>query len=323
MKDFTFIALIFILLAGCVDKSSDTISLRDAYLNQEYPDEKPVVFAPGIVSKAYDERMIFFCNNGNECFFQMRGVPHQVILHMKNTKKGWTKPEVAFFSGKYFEEFGLSQDGNIIVFTSNRPYNNIGEPQKEFYAWKSLKVNGIWSEPEFLGKQFKGAGYPTIANNGNIYFFDSRDDGFGKGDIYVSELKDGKYLPAKNLGDSINTEYYDVDPFIAPDESYLIYASHRKKIGGLFISYKREDGKWTKSIYMGDEIGKGESICPSVSSDGKFLFFTSMRNAYINYNEEINYLKKMEILNGPGNGSNDIYWVDASIIQELKPNYIE
>ena len=320
MKRKILIILLISTLMSCNNQKD--FNINEPYFGQTAPGGKPELFAPNIISKAYDERMIFFCNEGNECYFQMRGVPHTVIFHIKNSKEGWGKPETAFFSGKYFEEFGISQDGNTIVFTSNRPLHNQELPQKDFYVWKSQKINGDWMESEWLGEIFKGAGYPTISNNGNIYFFDEREDGIGKGDIYVSEFINGRYQTAKNLGDSVNTENYDVDPFIAPDESYLIFTSHKAKIG-LYISYKLKDGTWTKSIYMGDEIGKGESICPSVSSDGKYLFFTSMRNSYVNYKKKISYDEKLRILNGPGNGSNDIYWVDASIIEKLKPNYIK
>lgn len=322
MRLIFFILIIIIFSVTCTNQSLDfRTEVKGEYLGQTPPKDKSQLFAPGIISKGFDERMIFFAPDGNECFFQLRGVPRSVILNIKNTGNGWTEPKVAFFSGKYFEEFGLSQDGNTIVFTSNRTLNNQGKPLNDFYLWKTTKKNDKWTEPEFLGENFKGAGYPTISNNGNIYFFDSKNDGYGKSDIYVSYLVNGEYQSPVNLGDSINTENYDVDPFIAPDESYIIYASHREK-GGLYISYKRNDKSWSKSIYMGDEIGKGESICPSVSPDGKYLFFTSRRNVYENYAAKITYSKKLKILNSPGNGNNDIYWIDAKVINALKPEYI-
>lgn len=323
MKRIIGFIVVTAIIWGCTNKSKELYpEIEGSYLGLKSPGDIPEIFAPGIVSKAYDERMIFFTQDGGECYFQLRGVPRAVILNMRMVKSRWTNPEVAFFSGRYFEEFSLSQDGNIIVFASNRPINGNDQPSADFYVWKIVKKDGNWTEPQWLGSVFKGAGYPTISNNGNIYFFDDRVDGYGKGDVYVSTLKDGKYQRAINLGDSINTKGYEVDPFIAPDESYIIYASHLKK-GGLYISYKRNDKLWTKGIYMGDEIGKGESICPSVSPDGKYLFFTSMRNVYKDYNKKVTYNDKLNMLNGPGNGNNDIYWVNADVINKLKPKYIE
>jgi Tol biopolymer transport system component len=71
---------------------------------------------------------------------------------------------------------------------------------------------------------------------------------------------------------------------------------------------------------MGEEINSDASdYCPSVSADGKYLFFTSTRSAHPSYSEvPLTYEEKMRILNSPGNGNSDIYWVDARIIEELK-----
>jgi hypothetical protein len=71
---------------------------------------------------------------------------------------------------------------------------------------------------------------------------------------------------------------------------------------------------------MGESINTNVTeFCPSVSPDGKYLFFSSNRILYKNYSQyPISYEKKIKILNSPGNGSNDIYWVSAVIIAELK-----
>ncbi|KPK84346.1 MAG: hypothetical protein AMS27_10190 [Bacteroides sp. SM23_62_1] len=59
---------------------------------------------------------------------------------------------------------------------------------------------------------------------------------------------------------------------------------------------------------------------PFVTSDGKYFFFSSRRTLYKEYSEEpVSYEKKIKILNSPGNGNQDIYWVDAGIIRALKP----
>jgi Tol biopolymer transport system component len=63
----------------------------------------------------------------------------------------------------------------------------------------------------------------------------------------------------------------------------------------LYISFKKEDGSWTKLKNMGNKINSPETdYCPMLSPDGKYFFFTSKRS---------------------GNG--DIYWVDAKIIDDF------
>ena len=90
-------------------------------------------------------------------------------------------------------------------------------------------------------------------------------------------------------------------PWVAPDESYLIYSSHREGEfgrGDLYINFKDEDGNWTEPVNMGERVNSQmQERFPSVSPDGKFLFFAR---------------------NMPETFS-DIFWVDAKIIEELRP----
>jgi Tol biopolymer transport system component len=134
------------------------------------------------------------------------------------------------------------------------------------------------------------------------------------------------YSPPVDIGNKqngISTTSHEVDPFIAPDESYLIFASDRPGGYGeadLYICFRQSDGTWPKAQNMGPSINtKTGELCPSVSPDGKYLFFSSNRSLYPNYSETpITYAEKERILNSPGNGNPDIYWVDAKIIEELK-----
>lgn len=81
-------------------------------------------------------------------------------------------------------------------------------------------------------------------------------------------------------------------PFIAPDESYLIFDAQAEGRGKsqLFICFKDLSGNWTEAIKFDKKINATftENIA-NVSPDGKYLFF---------------------------HRNNDIYWVDANIIEE-------
>jgi len=145
----------------------------------------------------------------------------------------------------------------------------------------------------------------------------------GSEDIWMSPFVNGNYEEPRNLGDSINTEDFELDPFIAPDESFLIFTridKKRERGADLFIAFRRGDGSWTEAVNMGEGINsKDMEYCPTVTPDGKYFFFTSTRKLYGPYSEiPLSYEKKLEILNSPGNGSADIYWVDAKIIEELR-----
>jgi Tol biopolymer transport system component len=121
---------------------------------------------------------------------------------------------------------------------------------------------------------------------------------------YSGRLVNGKYSKPENVGETINTELSESAPFIAPDESYLIFGKEaqgdRTVKSGLYIAFRDADGKWTKPTYMGDEINSGGAASPYVSPDGRYLFFNSGRN-----------------------GNYDVYWADAKIISDLKPGELK
>ena len=99
---------------------------------------------------------------------------------------------------------------------------------------------------------------------------------------------------------AVNSKQNDWDAFIAPDESYIIFSSQNRSdtLGDqdLYISYRNKNDEWIQSINMGERVNsKSSEICPVVTLDGKYLFFTSRRR-----------------------GNADIYWADAKIIEELK-----
>ncbi|UCG27518.1 MAG: PD40 domain-containing protein, partial [Bacteroidales bacterium] len=81
----------------------------------------------------------------------------------------------------------------------------------------------------------------------------------------------------------VNSSSSDVFPAIAPDERYLIFSSARE--GGffqrhqydfeLYISFKNNDGSWTPARNLGEEINAYSPLNPSISPDGKYLFFYS------------------------------------------------
>ena len=114
-------------------------------------------------------------------------------------------------------------------------------------------------------------------------------------DIYSSKHIDGKFQKPVKLGETINTSNYEADVFVDPAESYLIFSAHRPGglgRGDLYISFKNENGTWTKSMNMGEKINsENHELCPFVSKDGKYFFYTS---------------------------NQDIYWVNSKIIDELK-----
>lgn len=240
---------------------------------------------------------------------------------MKQVNGRWLEPEVAAFSGRYFAKFCLSPDGNHIVLTSTQPRSGFGQPAHVLTTWIAERTDTGWSDLKLIDN-LKEAAAPSMASNGNLYFYLDLED---ERDIYMSECSGGEYAEPMKLCNAINTRFDEVDPFIAPDESYILYGASGPDGDGLYINFKNQEDLWMKAINMSRNTDlPSDANCPSVTRDGKYLFFTSFQKHFNNYSDiPITYEEKIRILNSPGNGNTDIYWVDAEIIETFRPKESE
>jgi Tol biopolymer transport system component len=76
-----------------------------------------------------------------------------------------------------------------------------------------------------------GAGNPAISPDGrSLYFSSARDGGLGATDLYVSELRNGRWTPPRNLGARVNSAQADFAPAVSPDGRRLYFTSERPGI---------------------------------------------------------------------------------------------
>lgn len=274
--------------------------LKGKYLGQKKPGLIPELFAPGVISTEKNELNSVFTPDGKEFYFTIQTGPmNWKIMMMKQEKKCWSKPTVASFSGQYSDvDLFISPDGKKLFYCSNRPLEANGEPKKDFDIWMVERMKDEWSQPRSLGvpvNSEEAEFYPSVTKDGTLYFQSMRPDTKGSRDIYRSRPVNGKYKKIENAGDVINSKFFESDVLISPNEDFMIYSVNRPESigqGDLYISFRDKDDHWTTPKNMGDKINTiYHENCPVLSPDGKFLFFT--RN-------------------------NDIYWVDARIIQEFK-----
>jgi hypothetical protein len=281
-------------LIGTNRSDEEFPALRGAYLGQKPPGDRAELFAPGIVSTCMQHSSAYFSPDGKEVYFsRMLPLPH-VIMCMREENGVWTKPRVAVEGLTPF----LSPDGKKLFFS------------RDWALWVAEKEGNGWSEPKNLGNVVnfqKRQDAPSITNNGTLYFCSMYGDFDG---IFRAELSNGLYIKREKLGFGINSGSVNGMSYIAPDESYLIFTSFRSGSIGmsdLYISFRRSDGTWIEPKNMGGKINsEAKEGYPNVTVDGKYFFFYSTR---------ISVLNKKRIPDGPGN----VYWIDAKIIQELKP----
>jgi len=287
-------------------------------LRNNPPGDTPVIFGPGKISIGRENGAITFSPNGNELWFA-RVFPYE-IYYMEKINGKWSGPKAAPFSGKHKDLYPfLSPDGKKLFFASNRSLkkNSKGKMKKHSQIWECRKMQAGWTEPRNIGSVVNFGMYhicPTISSKGTLFYnlaINNKDS--SDLDIYESKYIYNNFTKPQSLGLSINSASLDYSPYIARDESYIIFASKRHGYGmsDLFISYKKSNGSWTEAINMGATINtKDNESFPSVSPDGKYLFFNSTRCTTSHYSEKP---KKFS----------HIYWVSADIIEKLKPNYLK
>jgi ankyrin repeat protein len=287
-----------ILLANGADVNQKPVPSTGEYFGQELPGLTPVLFAPGIIStREFNERDVTFSPDISEFYFtQWARTPRRKMTIMVATQENdkWTEPTTAPFSGKYADaEAFIDHTGKRIFFISRRPQPG-DSTAGSWEIWYANRTGTDWNEPQTLASIFKGCFYPTLTSEGTLYFTSATND------LYSSRFVEGKYLQPESLGNSVNTPADEYNMYVAPDERFIIFTSsgRQEDFGGgdLYISFRDEKGGWTDVKNMGASINSSfHEYCPSFSPDGKYFFFTSDKA-----------------------GTEDIYWVDAKIIEQLK-----
>lgn len=245
---------------------------------------EPVAFVDGVISIG-ETGCITFAPDGRTAYFAKHTPRPSRIMVSRFQNGHWSAPEPAGFSGRYPDWDPLvSPDGRRLFFASLRPVG--GEEKKASDLWYVERAGDGWSEARNLGEPVNtkrgGASFASAASDGTLYFFAARPDSRGGADIYRSKLVNGRYQEPENLGEEINSSAQEVDPYIAPDQSFLIFASDRPGGMGkmdLYVSFRRE-GRWTSPRNLGLKVNSsGSEVCPCVSPDGRYFFFTSGRES--------------------------------------------
>jgi Tol biopolymer transport system component len=284
------------------------------------------LLAPGIVSTSDDEVNTAISPDGRSLYFTKKAARKNVIVVSKLIQGKWSTPEVASFSGLFSDiDPYFSVDGTKLFFCSNRPISG-DEPKKDFDIWVVEKTRSGWSEPKNVGSPINSDTdeyYPAIAADGTLYFSATRSDSKGRFDLYRSHLVDGKYGEPKNLGD-LNSPTSEADCYIAPDQSFIIFASYGRPEGlgdgDLYVSFNK-GGSWTKPVNLGAGLNSiAREYAPIGSPDGQTLFFTSERGFQDNVPARpYTYRDFQRSMKSTYNGQGNIYRIEMSeIMQRLR-----
>jgi len=272
------------------------------YFGFSLPKDTAEIFAPGIISKTdRKEGKIVFSPDGREIFFDISEAcsignnrynrcPSKVLC-TKLINGKWTEQSETFFSANQLTGNPFfSSDGNRLYFdyfSKNLTIRKI---------WMIEKTVDGWSEPKILlspFNTFQDNGEYTEADNGMIAFY-------AESDLWCKYPLSARF---ENLGPQVNSDRFDATPCFAHDGSYLIFSSFRKgnySRQDLWITFNKGQNEWSEPINMersGAKINLTHQVFPSLSPDGKILFFTR---------------------HSADGKIADIYWVSTNVIEKLK-----
>ncbi len=290
--------LTIVFAIACKRETDDALK----YIQQEPPSLIPEIFAPDFISKTNEHEFgSVFSKDGTEFYYGVDLAGKAEIRYTKLEKDSWSEPITIISHDVYsFNDPFLSPTEDRLYFISDRSLQD-GAAKKDYDIWFATREKNGWSKPVNAGPNINTTAneyYISFTDKGAMFFSSNKtadDDNTYDFDIYVSQNVNHEFQAAAKLSESINTRQYEADVFVAPDESYVIFCASRDEglgQGDLYISFKNEDGSWTKSKNMGKPVNSlYHELCPFVTRDGKYFFYTSNK---------------------------DIYWVDARIIDQYR-----
>lgn len=281
-------------LGNSFPDNKDITKLSGPYLGQKPPGMAPEIFAPDIISsKNAIEYIITFSPDLSEIYFTRDGIG---IMLARLIDGIWSSPLETSFNSKYpADEPFITPDGEHLLL--NRYVGLVPGEKRGIYSL--TRINGKWENPVLCAEWCIRA---TATANGTIYSTDieaAMKGGKDRADIIKFVKTAGEYTRIKIDKEAINSGSDDAHPFIAPDENYMIFNSNRP--GGigerdLYVSFRMKDGLWSSPVNIKQVNTEKDEWGATVSPDGKYLFFTRSQDR-----------------------KGDIYWIDAKIIEELRP----
>jgi hypothetical protein len=293
MKTSFLTTILVFLSAGLTIAQS--IPPDSLYFGQTPPGNTPQIFAPGIVSlPGRREAVITFSPDGATVFFHIQfypqpGIPY--IMFSTYTNDHWTTPDsIPFTIGRTAAEPFFAYNGTRLYMYATNAINHAGIADLSY----SEQQGSNWSDPVSMGNPPNSESYqyhPCMVGDTSVYFSSNA------GDICRSQYDNGAYqdrvilpVPVNHIGSQTWG-----DPYVSPDESYMILKSIRVEGYGqndLYIAYKKTDGTWTNPKNLGNIINTaGDETAGDITPDG--LYMTYGRN-------------------------NDLYWVSTGFIDSLK-----
>lgn len=222
--------------------------------------------------------------DGKELYFTAREErKNENIYRTTNFNGKWSTPEEIKELNTPFNEgtCSISADGKIMIFTScESTRDRMGYGSCDLFLTE--KRGDQWSTPINLGPNVNSRNWesqPSLSADGRtLYFVSDRKGGQGKRDIWVTTLSEqNEWMPAVNLGKTINTIEDDISPYIHANGHTLYFASEgHLGFGGLdLFKSELQNMEWSTPQNLGYPINDhAEQVSLVVSADGSKGYFS-------------------------------------------------
>jgi outer membrane protein OmpA-like peptidoglycan-associated protein len=181
-------------------------------------------------------------------------------------------------------------DGKTMVFARSNDGSKKGYLSVDL--WISYYKSGAWSEPILANINDRTADdfSPAFAPDGTtLYFASSRKGGQGGNDLYKATLgPNGRFSPAENLGETINTAGNDNFPGVAPDGTLYFASDGRPGVGKLDIFMV----KGGQAVNLGADVNSVADDFAPVPMGPDMGLFSSNRAGGKGSDDEYSFKKK-------------------------------
>ncbi len=255
------------------------------YFGLKNPGDSIHLFAPDFVSlRNSNDVSLAISSKGDEVFFAGGGDwPKCKIMHVKKIDNQWEKPKVASFSVDcYTTEPAFSPDCKYLYYSSSKNSSDI----TQCCIWRVEKVGNQWGNAQKM-IDFEDPNilefHPSVTKNGTVYFcsWNVREN---IGSIYKSQYSNGIYSIPEKVNIPFNTQSSVTNPFIDPDERYIITSANKhegKKDYDSYISYRGKNSLWLSPINLGKKVNTPEEDnSVDISPDGNFVFIYKQKDVY-------------------------------------------
>jgi len=248
------------------------------YLGERPPNNAPVLFKPALIPDKQLAHAGIFTPDMNEYYYTLSNASFSqfTVMYIRRSGDQWTEPKEAFFNSSYLEHgVHFTEDGQWVYFSSTRPIEQENSANN-WHIWRSKKEKNGWSKAQWVnipGMKGKSSSHPSLTRSGRMYFHSYSPD-FSDTALFVTEPLKGVFQKAKKVLFPEDVNQNTFTPFIAPDESYLLFEKKLDDLIEIYISYL-DNGVWQLPKKLPKSINTKNLGNPYVTTDGQYLFYAS------------------------------------------------